>query len=223
GVSRREVLREVSPRRRFQARAPARLLHRGPRGRARYSVADTGRRAISHLLSTARVDPAMTAWRLIVTEPCDGATNMAIDEALWRGRHAGPSPPTVRFFAWDPPTVSVRYRQPLDRHVDAPAGHVLPPARRRAPRRGRRASARAVSHPARPARDVDDPGGGPRASPDVRRSRPGADGRLRDGARVDAHAGRAHRRRDQARADAGRRALWPRQLPGRARASLEDW
>src|SRR2546429_6863990 len=121
GVSRREVLREVSPGRRFQARAPARLLHRRPRGRARYSVADTGRRAISHVLSTARVDPAMTAWRLLVTEPCDGATNMAIDEALWRGRHAGASPPTVRFFAWDPPTVSVGYGQPLDRHVDVAA------------------------------------------------------------------------------------------------------
>jgi lipoate-protein ligase A len=59
-----------------------------------------------------------TAWRLLITEPTDGATNMAIDEALWRGRHAGTSPPTVRFFAWDPPTVSVGYGQPLDRHVD---------------------------------------------------------------------------------------------------------
>ena len=28
-------------------------------------------------------------WRLLVTEPTDGATNMAIDEALWRGRQAG--------------------------------------------------------------------------------------------------------------------------------------
>jgi len=63
----------------------------------------------------------MTAWRLLVTEPCDGATNMAIDEALWRGRHAGASPPTVRFFGWDPPTVSVGYGQPLDRHVDVAA------------------------------------------------------------------------------------------------------
>ena len=61
------------------------------------------------------------AWRLLVTEPCDGATNMAIDEALWRGRHAGTSPPTVRFFAWEPPTVSVGYGQPLDRHVDVAA------------------------------------------------------------------------------------------------------
>jgi lipoate-protein ligase A len=61
------------------------------------------------------------SWRLLVTEPCDGATNMAIDEALWRGRHAGTAPPTLRFFAWEPPTVSVGYGQPLDRHVDVAA------------------------------------------------------------------------------------------------------
>ena len=60
-------------------------------------------------------------WRLIVTEPCDGATNMAIDEAMWRGRQAGTSPPTLRFFGGAPPTVSHGYGQPLDRHVDAAA------------------------------------------------------------------------------------------------------
>jgi lipoate-protein ligase A len=60
-------------------------------------------------------------WRLLVTEPADGATNMAIDEAVWLGRRAGISPPTVRFFAWEPPTVSLGYGQPLDRHVDLAA------------------------------------------------------------------------------------------------------
>jgi len=60
-------------------------------------------------------------WRLLVTEPTDGATNMAIDETLWLGRRAGASPPTVRFFAWEPPTVSLGYGQPLDQHVDVTA------------------------------------------------------------------------------------------------------
>ncbi len=60
-------------------------------------------------------------WRLLVTEPVDGATNMAIDEAVWLGRRAGASPPTIRFFAWAPPTVSLGYGQPLDRHVDVAA------------------------------------------------------------------------------------------------------
>ncbi len=60
-------------------------------------------------------------WRLLVTESTDGATNMAIDEALWRGRQAGTSPPTIRFFAWAPPTVSLGYGQPLDESVDVAA------------------------------------------------------------------------------------------------------
>jgi lipoate-protein ligase A len=60
-------------------------------------------------------------WRLLVTEPIDGATNMAIDEAVWLGRRASTSPPTIRFFAWAPPTVSLGYGQPLDPHVDVTA------------------------------------------------------------------------------------------------------
>jgi lipoyl(octanoyl) transferase len=46
---------------------------------------------------------------------------MAIDEALWLGRRAGTSPPTLRCFAWAPPTVSLGYGQPLDREVDVDA------------------------------------------------------------------------------------------------------
>jgi len=57
-------------------------------------------------------------WRLLVTEPADGATNMAVDEVLWRGRRAGTSPPTLRFFAWAPPTVSLGYGQALENEVD---------------------------------------------------------------------------------------------------------
>ncbi len=67
-------------------------------------------------------DPARgRIWRLLVTEPTDGATNMAIDEAVWLGRRAGATPPTIRFFAWAPSTVSLGYGQPLDRHVDVAA------------------------------------------------------------------------------------------------------
>src|SRR5258705_13744122 len=46
---------------------------------------------------------------------------MAIDEALWRERRAGAAPPTVRFYAWAPPTVSLGYGQPLDDQVDVAA------------------------------------------------------------------------------------------------------
>jgi lipoyl(octanoyl) transferase len=79
--------------------------------------------------STARTDePRPTVgrdWRLLMTEPCDGATNMAVDEALFRGRQAGTSPPTLRCFAWAPPTISLGYGQPLDEHVDVEACRAL--------------------------------------------------------------------------------------------------
>ena len=67
----------------------------------------------------------MIEWRLIVTEPVDGATNMAIDEALWLGRQAGDGPPTLRFFAWDPPAVSLGYGQALDDAVSVSAARRL--------------------------------------------------------------------------------------------------
>jgi lipoyl(octanoyl) transferase len=57
-------------------------------------------------------------WRLLVTEPLDGATNMALDEALLRGRVRGASGPTVRFYGWHPATVSLGYAQALDDAVD---------------------------------------------------------------------------------------------------------
>jgi lipoate-protein ligase A len=67
----------------------------------------------------------MSAWRLLVTEPVDGATNMAIDEAGWRARQAGAAPPTLRFFAWAPPTVSLGSGQPLDAAIDVDACRAL--------------------------------------------------------------------------------------------------
>ena len=59
-----------------------------------------------------------STWRLLVTEPLDGATNMALDEALLRGRVRGASGPTVRFYGWHPATVSLGYAQVPDDAVD---------------------------------------------------------------------------------------------------------
>jgi len=73
------------------------------------------------MLGAVTDDAVPRTWRLLVTEPTDGATNMAMDEAVWLGRRSGASPPTVRFFAWAPPTVSLGYGQPLDQHVDVAA------------------------------------------------------------------------------------------------------
>ncbi|MGH7374987.1 MAG: lipoate--protein ligase family protein [Candidatus Rokuibacteriota bacterium] len=67
----------------------------------------------------------MTAFRLLVTEPLDGALNMALDEALLLGRLANAAPPTLRFFAWRPPTISLGYGQPLDHRIDTAAASAL--------------------------------------------------------------------------------------------------
>ncbi len=63
----------------------------------------------------------MIGWRLLTTAPMDGARNMALDEAIWRARLSGESPPTLRFFAWDPPTISIGYGQRLDAALDLTA------------------------------------------------------------------------------------------------------
>jgi lipoate-protein ligase A len=57
-------------------------------------------------------------WRLVLSDPLDGPTNMAVDEALLRARVLTSGPPTVRFYAWRPATVSLGYAQPLDETVD---------------------------------------------------------------------------------------------------------
>jgi lipoate-protein ligase A len=54
-------------------------------------------------------------WRLIVdTDMRIGAENMALDEAIMAAVAAGDSPPTLRFYQWAPPCLSLGKRQPLD-------------------------------------------------------------------------------------------------------------
>ena len=67
----------------------------------------------------------MTAFRLLVTEPLDGAANMAMDETLLTSRLRGGGSPTLRFFAWQPPTISLGYGQPLDGRIDPNAAAAL--------------------------------------------------------------------------------------------------
>ncbi|HSM54625.1 MAG TPA: biotin/lipoate A/B protein ligase family protein [Candidatus Sulfomarinibacteraceae bacterium] len=55
-----------------------------------------------------------TTWRLLDTGWLDGASNMAIDEAIMQGIAAGESPPTLRFYGWQPPCLSLGYAQPWD-------------------------------------------------------------------------------------------------------------
>lgn len=52
------------------------------------------------------------SWRLIVTPDCDGAYNMALDQAILEQVGAGNSPPTLRFFSWTPACLSLGQAQP---------------------------------------------------------------------------------------------------------------
>lgn len=58
---------------------------------------------------------APTTWRLIIEEePRSGAANMALDQAIAEACAAGDSPPTLRFYRWQPPAVSLGRHQRAD-------------------------------------------------------------------------------------------------------------
>jgi lipoate-protein ligase A len=59
-----------------------------------------------------------TTWRLVNTGISDGATNMAVDEAIMLSVSEDRSPPTLRFYGWEPPCVSIGYNQSLKEEVD---------------------------------------------------------------------------------------------------------
>ncbi len=53
-------------------------------------------------------------WRLLLEqEPRTGAWNMALDEAIMDAVAEGTAPPTLRFYQWAPPCLSLGRRQPL--------------------------------------------------------------------------------------------------------------
>ncbi len=52
-------------------------------------------------------------WRLIRHGPATGAYNMAVDEAIGRAVARDDAPPTLRFYAWEPPCVSLGRNQAL--------------------------------------------------------------------------------------------------------------
>jgi lipoate-protein ligase A len=51
--------------------------------------------------------------RVLTDSPLDGPTNMARDEALLESCVAGATPPTLRFYRWSVPTISLGYFQPF--------------------------------------------------------------------------------------------------------------
>jgi lipoate-protein ligase A len=57
-------------------------------------------------------------WRLLKTGLADGATSMAIDEAILWAVAEGKSLPTLRFYGWEPPCLSIGYSQSMEGEVD---------------------------------------------------------------------------------------------------------
>lgn len=60
-------------------------------------------------------------YRLIDTGAHNAADNMAIDEAILIAHQSGQVPPTLRFYRWRPPAVSIGRHQELDKEVDTEA------------------------------------------------------------------------------------------------------
>jgi lipoyl(octanoyl) transferase len=54
---------------------------------------------------------SMQAWRFIHTGHRSPAENMALDEAILTAHSEGQAPPTVRFYGWNPATLSIGYFQ----------------------------------------------------------------------------------------------------------------
>jgi lipoate-protein ligase A len=59
-------------------------------------------------------------FRLLIDAPAHGAVNMARDEALLVGVGEGTSTPTMRFYKWDPPTISLGYFQKYREYEELP-------------------------------------------------------------------------------------------------------
>jgi lipoate-protein ligase A len=61
--------------------------------------------------SIKNIEPAY--WRLIINSPCDGAWNMAVDEAILESVVKKKNPPTLRLYAWNPYCLSLGHAQPV--------------------------------------------------------------------------------------------------------------
>jgi len=60
-------------------------------------------------------------WRLLESGPGDAARNMAVDEALLEIHAAGRTAPTLRFYRWEPPALSIGHFQAVAGEVDEAA------------------------------------------------------------------------------------------------------
>ncbi|TYR82436.1 lipoate--protein ligase family protein [Priestia megaterium] len=57
-------------------------------------------------------------WRFIDSKNRSPYYNMALDEALLEWHSEGEIPPTIRFYGWNPPTLSIGYFQKAEKEID---------------------------------------------------------------------------------------------------------
>jgi lipoate-protein ligase A len=60
----------------------------------------------------------LVEWRLIKDSYNNGFINMAVDEAIMIAHKNGLVPPTIRFYQWSPPAVSLGYFQNLKKEIN---------------------------------------------------------------------------------------------------------
>jgi len=65
-------------------------------------------------MSRSSASTSDATWRLLLDPPTAGAWNMAVDEVLLDGVAAGSAPPTLRFYEWAPPCLSLGYFQAFE-------------------------------------------------------------------------------------------------------------
>jgi len=58
-------------------------------------------------------------WRFINSKPCSASCNMALDEAIAVSVRKGDSPPTLRLYSWDKPSLSLgRFQKSSDINIE---------------------------------------------------------------------------------------------------------
>ncbi|WP_096201221.1 lipoate--protein ligase family protein [Bacillus sp. FJAT-45350] len=60
-------------------------------------------------------------WRYIDSGDCSPSYNMALDEALLDWHSQGKIPPTIRFYGWNPATLSIGYFQKVEKEINMEA------------------------------------------------------------------------------------------------------
>ncbi|MCA1030709.1 lipoate--protein ligase family protein [Bacillus timonensis] len=60
-------------------------------------------------------------WRFVDSGDCSPEYNMALDEALLDWHSEGLFPPTIRFYGWDPATLSIGYFQKVEKEINLEA------------------------------------------------------------------------------------------------------